>query len=388
MKLKVRGAKTLPLEGMEKILVRGTNWIGDVVMTLPALEAIRATWPESRLFVLAKPWVAELYRLSPAVDEVIVFAEPGRHAGITGRLRLARELMGYGFSCAILLQNAIEAAIIAFLARIPLRAGYNSDGRGMLLTHSVRRTREIRQVHQVDYYLAMVRALGCRQAPRGIRLAPGPDYSAAAGRILAGLGIDRTRPLVGMAPGAAYGPAKRWLPERFAAVADRLKAEQAAEVVLLGSRGDQGATAEVLRHSRTHLHDLAGRTDLKEALALIAACDLFISNDSGLMHAAGALGVPLVAIFGSTNPAATSPPGEGNVVIHHPVECGPCLKEVCPTDFRCMNLVTAEEVYEAARRLLAATGRGQEGRDTGAQDARGAAVGPRRDPGREGGARR
>jgi ADP-heptose:LPS heptosyltransferase len=128
MQLKVRGGKRFPGEGIERVLIRGTNWIGDVVMTLPAVAAIRKTWPRARISVLAKPWVAEIYRLSPDVDDVIVFQEPGRHDGIGGKLRLAGELRGIGFDCAILLQNAVEAAIIARLAGIPLRAGYNSAG--------------------------------------------------------------------------------------------------------------------------------------------------------------------------------------------------------------------------------------------------------------------
>ena len=139
MQLQVRGGKRLPAEGIERVLIRGTNWIGDVVMTLPAVAAIRKTWPRARISILAKPWVAEVYRLSPDVDEIIPFEEPGRHAGIPGKWRLAADLRRYRFDCAILLQNAIEAAILVRLADIPLRAGYNSDGRGALLTHSVRR---------------------------------------------------------------------------------------------------------------------------------------------------------------------------------------------------------------------------------------------------------
>ncbi len=165
------------------MLIRGTNWIGDVVMTLPAVAAIRRTWPGARISVLAKPWVSEIYRLSPDVDEVIVFQEPGRHAGLMGKLRLAAELRENPFDCAILLQNAIEAAILARLAGIPLCAGYNSDGRGFLLTHSVRRTRAVRQVHQIDYYLEMVRALGCTSIERSVHLHPGNDYDDAAEKL-------------------------------------------------------------------------------------------------------------------------------------------------------------------------------------------------------------
>jgi len=352
MELKVRGEKRIPTEGIERVLVRGTNWIGDVVMTLPALAAVRKTWPEAHLSVLAKPWVSEVYRLSPDADEVIAFKEPGRHAGAAGKIRLAGDLRRHGFDCAILLQNAIEAAILALLAGIPRRAGYNSDGRGLLLTHSVRRTEAIRRIHQIDYYLEMVQALGCTPAGRSVRLRPGKDYEEIADKLFARFGLDGGRPLIGIAPGAAYGPAKKWFPERFAAVADRLIDETGAQGILFGSAGDRESTAAVRNCARRRLTDIAGETNLKEAIALINRCGLFLSNDSGLMHVAGALSIPTVAIFGSTNPATTSPVGERSVVIHHAVDCSPCLKPVCPTDFRCMEGIGVEEVYAAARKLL------------------------------------
>lgn len=352
LELTVRGGKTLPREGIERLLIRGTNWIGDVVMTLPAVAAIRKSWPRARISVLAKPWVAEVYRLCPDVDEVIVFEEPGRHGGIGGKWRLAEDLRRSDFDCAILLQNAIEAAIIASLAAIPLRAGYNSDGRGPLLTHSVRRTKAIRRVHQIDYYIEMVRALGCTPAGRDVHLNPAGDYATLVETLLDRFGIEEDRPLIGIAPGAAYGPAKKWFPERFAAVADRLIEATGGRAVLFGSKGDRESTALVQAKARHPLTDVAGETNLKEAIALIHRCRIFVSNDSGLMHVAGALGVPTIAIFGSTDPVATSPAGERSVVIHHDVPCGPCLKPVCPTDFRCMEMIGVEEVTAAALKLL------------------------------------
>jgi heptosyltransferase-2 len=350
LKLTVRGGKRLPEEGIERVLIRGTNWIGDVVMTLPALAAIRMTWPVAKLFVLAKPWVAEVYRRSSDVDEVILFEEPGRHAGIGGKWRLAAELRRYRFDCAILLQNAIEAAIIARLAGIPFRAGYNTDGRGFLLTHSVGRTSAIRGVHQIDYYIEMVRALGCLPAGRSVHLRR--DDNGVSEKFFNEWGIRTGHPLIGLAPGAAFGPAKKWYPERFAAVVDRLIDDTGAQAILFGSGGDRESTTEVRKNARHPLIDIAGRTNLGEAIALISRCDLFISNDTGLMHIAGALGIPMIAIFGSTNPKTTSPTGEANIVIHRDVPCSPCLKPICPTDFRCMDLIGVDEVYRAARELM------------------------------------
>jgi heptosyltransferase-2 len=336
----------------DNILIRGTNWIGDAVMTLPAVAAIRSTFPRARITMLAKPWVADIFRLCPDVDDIMIYERPGVHDGPTGILRLAGELRKRAFDAAILLQNAIEAAIIAFLAGIPVRAGYNSDGRGLLLTHSVVRTKAIREVHQTDYYLEMVKALGCRPASREAVLTLRKDDEHLAGELLTGYGLQGSRLLVGMAPGATYGPAKKWFPDRFSSVADKLVDGFSAQIVLFGSSEDNDTAAAVQVRAKYPMVDLTGKTSLREAMALMSRCRLFISNDSGLMHVAAALGVPTVAIFGSTNPATTSPPGRNHVIIYKNVACSPCLKTDCPTDFQCMDLIGVDDVYEAAVRML------------------------------------
>jgi heptosyltransferase-2 len=336
----------------DNILIRGTNWIGDAVMTLPAVAAVRNTFQTARIAILVKPWVADVFRLCPDVDEILVYERPGVHDGPAGLFRLAGELRKREFDAAILLQNAIEAAIIAFLARIPVRAGYNSDGRGLLLTHSVARTKAIRRVHQTDYYLEMVMALGCRPAGREALLRLGKDEERLADALLARHDLQDSRLLVGMAPGASYGPAKKWFPDRFARVADRLFEAFGAQVMLFGSADDAQSIARVQQSAKKTLLSLAGTTALMEAMALIAHCRLFISNDSGLMHVAAALGVPTIALFGSTNPVTTSPPGRHNSIIYKNVACSPCLRTDCPTDFRCMDLIGADDVYEAAVRML------------------------------------
>jgi heptosyltransferase-2 len=353
--MKVRRTKPFVFERIENILIRGTNWIGDAVMTLPAVAAVRETFPRAKITVLCKPWVAALYETSPDIDEIFLFETPGRHDGVAGKVRLARDLKKKKFDLAILLQNAIEAAIITYLARIPLRAGYNSDGRGLLLTHSVQRTRAIRKVHQVHYYLEMLASLGFRSAGPEIEVTLGKDYHDTAGRIFDGCGVAEDELIVGMAPGASYGPAKMWYPERYAAVADKLADDFGARIALFGSKSDRDRTDLVQQYAAHECLNVAGKTSLRDAIALIARCDLFISNDSGLMHLAGALGIPLVAIFGSTNPATTSPVGKKSVVVHKDVSCSPCLKQVCPSDFRCMDIIETDDIYQVAKRLLAET---------------------------------
>lgn len=343
------------LKNSKKILVRGTNWIGDAVMTLPAIASIRKTFPSAEIQVLAKPWVAEVYKLSPDVDRIFLFKEPGEHQGIAGKLKLASELKRGNFDLAIYLQNAIEAAILGWLARIPLRAGYDSDCRGFLLTHPVRRTKEIKQVYQVDYYLNMVKSLGCEQASRDVTLSAS-KIKDISDRCLEERGLSGVPVLIGLAPGAMYGPAKRWFPERFGAVAKKLTETFVSRAIIFGSKGDREVAQTVQDAIGGTAINIAGRTDLSEAIALISRCSIFITNDSGLMHVAGALGVPTLAIYGSTNPVTTPPPGKKSVIVRKEVPCSPCLKQVCPTDFRCMEEISVDEVYETAKAILIRNG--------------------------------
>jgi heptosyltransferase-2 len=198
----------------------------------------------------------------------------------------------------------------------------------------------------------MLRALGLEAPGKDTRLMIGEEEKTLADRILKTRDIAGASFLIGMAPGAAYGPAKRWYPERFAGVADRLIENFSAKVLLFGSAGDRDTAASVQGRARNALVDLTGETSLREAISLIARCRLFVTNDSGLMHVAGALEVPTVAVFGSTNPRTTSPVGRKSIVITKNVPCSPCLKETCPTDFICMDLITADEVYDTAASLL------------------------------------
>lgn len=341
--------KKLPRKGIHKILIRGTNWIGDAVMTLPAMTSIRETYPQAHIAVLVKPLVADIYRPFSGADEIITYEK--KFDTPTGVLRLARKLKKENFDLAILLQNAIEAAIIALAAGIPRRAGYDSDGRGLLLTHRVRRTEEIKKVHQVDYYLEMVKALGCLEVNREMHLETkikNSDVEDVLRKYLPG--SEKT--LIGIAPGATYGAAKRWFPERFAQVADRLADRYSLQGMLLGGKGDDEPAQKVQKKAKSTLINLAGKTSLKEAIHLISRCRLFISNDSGLMHIAGALNIPTIAIFGSTNPVTTSPMGEKSIIVRKEVPCSPCLKKNCPTDFRCMDLISVEDVLKPAQNLL------------------------------------
>lgn len=337
--------------GVRRVLVREANWIGDAVMTLPALASIRKALPDRPLAVLAKPWVADLFSGHPLVDEIILYESPGRHAGLRGKWMLAGELRRRGFDLAVLFPNSFEAALLAFLARIPERAGYGTDGRGFLLTRAVRVSPAAGKGHQVDYYRAMTAGLGFSGDLAVPALELTEERRLESGRILEAKGLDPDGLFLGLAPGAAYGPAKQWFPERFAEVADLFSRDLGARSLLFGSAGDGETARRVMESAGSEAADFTGRTTLGQALGLIARCRVFVTNDSGLMHAAAALGVPVVAVFGSTDPDKTGPRGRKCRVVRRALSCAPCLKKRCPENRECMARITVEEVYEAARDL-------------------------------------
>jgi heptosyltransferase II len=337
-----------------RILVRSTNWIGDAVMTTPAARSIRRNFPEAQITLLALPWVADVFSACPHVDRILLYDKQGRHQGLQGKLRLAAELRAEKFDLAILLQNAFEAALIAWLARIPARAGYSTDGRGLLLTHSVRKHPEIGKKHQVHYYQEMLAGLGLRLEEDTPELFLAPAAAQEADALLAQALRGEKAPVIGLNPGAAYGPAKRWPSAKYAALAKALAAATDGLIVVFGTKADQQAAAEIAAAAGGRTLDLTGKTSLALALACIARCNVFVTNDSGLMHVAAALNTPLAAVFGSTDHIATGPFSERAAVIRHPLPCSPCLKTHCPQGhLRCMDLVRVEEVQQAALALLA-----------------------------------
>lgn len=340
-----------------KLLVRATNWLGDAVMSIPALREIRRSFSGWEIAVLARPWVADLYRREDFCDRILTYENQSRHAGVRGKLRLAGELRRERFDCAVLLQNAFDAALLAWAARIPRRIGYARDGRRALLTQAVAvpRAGEI-PAHQRYYYLELLRRAGLIESVpecREIRLS-GAAQAAEFGRTLwrrFGLPAERW---IGVSPGAAFGGAKRWLPERFAESASRLAAELDAEIAVFGSLAEAELCESVAARAGPRAHSLAGKTTLAEFIDLAATCTVYLTNDSGPMHVASALRVPTVAIFGATDHVATGPTSDWARIVREPVECSPCLLRECPIDHRCMTRVESAAVVDEARTLLAA----------------------------------
>ena len=331
-------------------------------MSLPALAAVRDRFPEAHIAVLARPWVAGLYHHEPFADEIIpyqpaTFGSGSLRRAWSDRLEVAARLREGNFDCALLLQNAFDAALITALAGIPERIGYARDMRSALLTRPIERPRAgTIPPHESFYYMELLRRAGwLDRLPETlvVELRSAPRARLVGLRRFAAEGI--LNPVIGVSPGAAFGSAKRWLPERFAESACTLAARMNAMVALHGSASERELCESVrlmIAAQGIECVNYAGRTTLEEFIERAAASMVFLSNDSGAMHIASALGVPTVAIFGATNPVTTGPAGRLTQIVRQPVECSPCLLRECPIDHRCMVLIPHEKVSQAAIDLI------------------------------------
>jgi heptosyltransferase-2 len=314
-----------------RIIVVAPNWLGDAVMALPAIRDVRRHFADAQLVVTARPSVAMLFRAVPGVDEI---AEPGKSGGDVG----------------ILLPNSFRSAWELKRAGVPERWGYRSDMRGMLLTKSIRRPRK--KVHFGEYYQHLVQQVGIETGPLTPRLTVPEGKVRAAADLLAQYGWTPGQALIAIAPGAAFGHAKRWPPERFAALASMLRAELGAACVLVGRSEDRDGLQPM------EGIDLVGQTDLLVLMGVLSHCRALVANDSGALHLAAALGVPVTAIYGPTDERYSLPlssfesPGDRVRAISHDVFCRPCGLRDCPIDHRCMKRIATRDVFELVRRQL------------------------------------
>ena len=337
----------------EKIVIRGPNWVGDAVLSVPAMKAVRQRFPDAEITLLVRPWVAGLFRRAPFIDHV--WTRPG--PGFTRWIDTAREMRRRRFDLALLFPNSFESAWTAFVGGVPSRIGYATDSRSWLLSQPVRLPRD--KGHQVEYYLGLLEeAFGAGPRP-DIRIAANPDEIANAHRLLASHDVDPSAGILALNPGAAFGSAKRWFEDRFAAVADQLGEELNLQIVMVGSANENEIAARIQAAMKRPSAILCGATDLETLLGVLAAASVVVTNDSGPMHMAAALGVPTVAVFGSTDASVTSPVGEWTRLVRHDVACSPCLLRECPIDHRCMDAVTVDEVVAAARAIVRTTPAGQ-----------------------------
>jgi lipopolysaccharide heptosyltransferase II len=320
------GAKLKPF----RILIRAANWLGDSVISVPAVRAIKAGRPDAHITVAAPQKIAPVWKLVPEVDEVLAFESRPLFSVVKQIRRQA------AFDVAILLPNSLRAALEVWFAGIPRRVGFPGHNRRWLLNQIVAEEERRGPIqHQVYRYLRMARELGGPQAPPVLRkFLPRIKTNGAPARL-------------GLCPGAEYGPAKRWLPERFAEVALAIAEQRPVQWILFGTAADHERGAAIESALGRHCVNRIGQTTLDQLAAELGECALLLTNDTGTMHLATLIGVPVVAIFGSTEPFLTGPLGNAKHIIRHQVECSPCFLRECPIDFRCMKAVSVEEVSAA-----------------------------------------
>jgi lipopolysaccharide heptosyltransferase II len=339
-----------------RILIRATNWVGDAIMALPALRAVRKRFADAQIAIVARPYVADIYRDQEICNQLIPYDPKGLHAGFSGRERLAAELRTHQFDAALLLQNAFDGAWLAWRANIPERIGYARDGRSFLLTKAVPLPRhgEI-PAHEKFYYLELLRRadwLDSLQDESFIGVSVPEEKRRSAEEFLRKSGARRGALRIAIGAGASYGSAKCWPPSRFADVANRLQSEMDADVILFGTAAEAAASTAISAEMSRPPIDLTGKTAIADLSSLLSQCHLFIGNDSGAMHVAAAVGLPIVAVFGPTDPCGTAPVTTRCIIVQQKPYCSPCFLRRCPTDHRCMSAITADMVEAAARPWL------------------------------------
>lgn len=323
---------------IRRVVVRAPNWLGDAVLSLPALRDVRRNFREARIEVLARGWLADFYRAVEAVDGVR--ESTTWHAD-------ARAIRGQ-FDLAVLFPNSFASALVPFVAGIRERWGYARDGRSLLLTRRARVPAGVKGRSEMYYYRALLAGLG-------LRVSAAPDASlrcpaewSARGRAILGDGD-----VIGMNPGAFYGAAKRWPADRFAAAGDLLASRTGARIALVGSAGERPLAEAIAAAMERAPAVLCGATTLSELIGVLSQLRLLVTNDSGPMHVAAALGTPVVAVFGPTDWRETAPVGRRARVVREPVDCAPCKLRECPIDHRCMLRVPPGRVADEAMGLLA-----------------------------------
>ena len=340
------------------MVVRGVNWVGDAVMTVPALRELRRVLPRARIALATRPWAEGLFADADFLDDLLIYERRPRRLGDVARQ--VRAWRRERFDLALLFQNAFEAALVSAAARVPARVGYATDGRRALLTHPLALPPWRAERHEVFYYLNLVAELerllyGAssieeREPQLGLNISETRRQGARAQ--LASLGVGLGRPLVALCPGSTNSRAKRWPAERYAALADRFVEEAGAQVLLVGAADELEVSREVGALMRHPQHLLTGRTDLAQAVAVLSLVDLLVTNDTGPAHISAALNRPTLVIFGPTDPRTTRPFSPLAEIVRRPPDCAPCMLRDCPIDHRCMTAISPTEVYARELELM------------------------------------
>lgn len=342
---------TSALNHPSRVLVKEVNWLGDLVISLPALKAVRRRFADSHLAVLVKAELAGFFDGCGWIDEVIAYRREHGMRGLAMQSQIVAELRARRFDLAILFPNSFSSALWTALGKVRRRAGYATDARGPLLTDRARPDPAALDGHQSAYWLGMVRqTVGADGDPSDCALTAAPANRERMRAMLAARRKDPASRLIALAPAAAFGPAKEWPAEHYAALIDLLAAESRAECVIVGAPGERPRCERIAALARAGAIVTAGDTSVGELIAMLSLCDGFIGNDSGPMHLAGALGVPTVALFGSTNPRRTGPLGPRVSVLWRPPACAPCLARTCRFGhYRCLAQIGPQEAIAALR---------------------------------------
>ena len=318
-----------------RILIRASNWLGDSVISVPAARAIKAGRPDAHITIAAPEKIASVWKLVPEVDEILP-VESRSLFSVAKKIRRKDP-----FDVAIIFPNSLRTALEVWVAGIPRRVGFPGHSRRWLLNQIVAdEPRRGPIQHQVVRYLRMAREVGAPPDPPQLR------------KFLPRIKTNGAPAKIGLCPGAEYGPAKRWLPERFAEAALAIAEQRPVQWILFGTAADKETGAIIESVLGAHCTNRIGQTTLDQLMSELGECALLLTNDTGTMHLATLIGVPVVAIFGSTEPRLTGPLGSGHDIIRHQVECSPCFLRECPIDFRCMKAVSVEEVVAAVSAKL------------------------------------
>jgi heptosyltransferase-2 len=333
----------------KRILVRGVNWVGDSVFVTPSLTTLRTGFPKARISLLIPEKVGDIYRGNPNIDELII--DKSREGGLRERIKLIRSLKEKEFQLGIIMQStSYDPAILFFLARIPERIGYSHSLRNLLLTKVVARPRKV--LHEVDFFLGLIETLGIGIKTKEVFMPEDKEASRWAREFLANHGYREGEVLVGIFPGAYFGPAKRWFPARYAALSNRLQEEYGAKVIIFGGKNDLTLTQKIINDLKGKVIDATGKTSLRQLRALIGKCRLFITNDSGPLQVASTTATPIVALFGSSSYKKTGPWRKKDcTVICKEVSCSPCFRRDC-RHLSCFGAITVEEVLAAVKTYL------------------------------------
>lgn len=342
----------------KNIIVRMPNWVGDVIMATPVLIDLRRVYPEATITAMCRSPMGELLEEFPYIDEIFSFSKTSRLVRRDEKRNIIEKLRSGNYDLGIILPNSFSSAWWFWQGKVHYRIGYRSSGRSLLLTHPVDFPEDLQKQHLITTYKNLLGVLGIAPSTTVPKLFLKDAELEQARILLSRHGVKPHHRIVGINPGAAYGSAKCWLPERFREVTTRLLQDKDVFVVYFGDLITANLVKEICQGLSPRVINMAGLTSIRELASLISLCDVLLTNDSGPMHIAGAFNTPVVALFGSTSPVATGPWHKSRI-IQKPVACSPCYRRVCPIDFRCMKQIEVDEVMGALLQFLSKEGPGK-----------------------------